>query len=37
MHIKGTNIENRAYNYHFNKLIKAKKIETKNFLIDEKN
>ena len=31
------NIKNRVHNYYFDNLIKAKKIETKNILIDEKN
>ena len=37
MHVKEISIENRAYNYYFDKLIKAKKIETKIILMDEKN
>ena len=37
MHIQEIAIKNRVYNYHFEKLVKAKKIETKNILIDEKN
>ena len=38
MHIKEINIRNlRLYNYYFDKLIKAKKLETKNMLINEKN
>ena len=37
MHAKEINIKNRVYNYYFDKLIKAKKLETKNILIDEKN
>ena len=28
---------NRVYNYYFDNLVKAKKLETKNILIDEKN
>ena len=36
-HINETNIKNRAYNNYFDNLIKAKKTETKKFLIDEKN
>ena len=31
------NIKNRVYNYNFDNLVKVKKIETKNNLIDEKN
>ena len=40
MNIKEINIErnqNRVYNYYFDYLIKVKKIETKNTLIDQKN
>ena len=37
MHIQEINNKNRVYNYHFDNLIKAKKLETKNKLIDEKN
>ena len=37
MHIQEINIKNRVYNYHFDSLAKAKKLETKNILIDEKN
>ena len=33
--IKGINIKNRVYNY-FDDLIKAKELETKNILINEK-
>ena len=36
MHIKEISIKNRVYNYYFDNLIKAKKLETKNILIDEK-
>ena len=36
MHIKEINIKNRLYNYYFDNLVKAKKLETKNILIDEK-
>ena len=37
MHFKEINIKNRFYDYYFDYLIKAKKTETKNILIDEKN
>ena len=37
MHFKEIIIENRVYNYYFDNLIKAIKIEATNFLIDEKN
>ena len=37
MHINEINIKNRVYNYHFDNLIKAKILEFKNILIDEKN
>ena len=37
MHIKDINIKNRGYNYYFNNLIKAKKLENKNTLINKKN
>ena len=37
MHIQEINNKNRVYNYRFDNLIKAKKLETKNKLIDEKN
>ena len=37
MHIKEMNIKNRVYNYHFDNLIKKKKLEAKNILIDEEN
>ena len=37
MLIQEINIKNRVYNYHFDNLVKAKKLETKNILIDEKN
>ena len=33
--MKEINIKDRLYNYYFDKLIKAKKSETKNILIDE--
>ena len=35
--IKEINIRNRVYNYYLYSLIKAKKLETKNILIDKKN
>ena len=37
MSIKEINIKNRVYNYHFDNLFKAKKIETENILISEKS
>ena len=37
MHIQEINIKNRVYNYYFDNLVKAKKLETKNILIDTKN
>ena len=37
MHIREINIKNRVYNYYFDNLVKPKKLETKNILIDEKN
>ena len=38
MHIKRiNNTKNRVYDYYFGNLIKAKKLETKKILIDEKN
>ena len=37
MHIKEINIENPVYNYYFDNLVKATKLETKNVLINEKN
>ena len=36
MHANKINIKNRVYNYYFNNLVKAKKLETQNILIDEK-
>ena len=36
MHIKETDIKNIVYNCYFDNLIKAKKLETKNVLINEK-
>ena len=37
MHIQKINIKNPVYNYHCDNLVKAKKLETKNILIYEKN
>ena len=37
MHIQKINIKNRVYNYHFDNLVKPKKLESKNILIVEKN
>ena len=37
MHIQEINIKNQLYSYHFDNLVKAKKLETKKILIDEKN
>ena len=37
IYIKEINIKKRVYNYYFDKLVKEKKLETKNMLIDEKN
>ena len=37
MHIQVINIKNQVYNYHFDNLVKAKKLETKNILINGKN
>ena len=36
MHIQDINIKSRVYNYYFGNLVKAKKLETKNTLIDKK-
>ena len=36
MHAKETGIKNRVYNYYSDYLVKAKKLKTKKFLIDEK-
>ena len=33
----GINIKNRAYNYCFENLVKAKHLESKSILIDKKN
>ena len=37
IHAKVMNIKNRVYNYYFDNLVKTKKLETKNIIIDEKN
>ena len=37
MHLKESNITNRIYNHYFDNLSKAKKLQPKNTLIDEKN
>ena len=37
MHSKETHIKNRVCNYYFDNLVKAKKQETENILINEKN
>ena len=37
MHIQEINITNGICNYHFDNLVKAKKLKTKNILIDKKN
>ena len=37
MHINKINIEIQVCNCHFNNSIEAKKLETKNVLVDEKN
>ena len=37
MHSQKINIENRVYTYPFDNLVKAKTLETKNILINEKN
>ena len=37
MHIQEINITNGICNYHFDNLVKAKKLKAKNFLIDKKN
>ena len=36
MHVLEINIKDRVYNYHFDNLVKAKNLETKNVLINEK-
>ena len=37
MYINEINIKNRTYNYYFKNLIKAKKLDSKNILIDKEN
>ena len=37
MHVKEINVKSRVYNYYFGNLIKVKKLETKDILIDKKN
>ena len=37
VHINENSIENKFYNYYFDNLVQAKKLETKNILINEKN
>ena len=37
MHIKEINIKVRVDRYYFDNLMKVKKLETKNVLIDKKN
>ena len=37
IHIKETNIKNTVYNYYFDILAKARKLETKNISVDERN
>ena len=37
MHIKEINITNQGDKYYFDDLVKAKKLEAKNILIDERN
>ena len=37
MHIHKINIKNCVYSYHFDNLVKAKKLDTKNIFIDKKN
>ena len=36
MPINEIDIKNKLYNYYFDNLVKARKLETKNILIDEK-
>ena len=36
MYTKDISIKNRVYNYYFHNLIKAKKLEIKSILIEEK-
>ena len=37
MHIQEINIRNWVYNYYFDNLVKGKKLETKDILMNEKN
>ena len=37
MHLQKFNIKNRVYSYHVYNLVKAKKVETKNILVDKKS
>ena len=37
IHIQDVNIKSRVYNYYFDNLVKVKKLETTNILIDDKN
>ena len=37
IYLEEINIKNRVYNYHFNILIRSKKLGTKNIVIDGKN
>ena len=37
MYFKEINIKNRVYKYYFGNIIKAKRLETKIIIIDEKN
>ena len=37
MHIQEANIKNWVYDYYFDNLVKAKKLKSKNSLIDRKN
>ena len=36
-YFKEVNIKNRFFNYYYDCLMKAKKVEAKNILIDERN
>ena len=37
MHVKEITVKNRVWNYYCDNLVKEKKLETKNILIDKKN
>ena len=37
MQIQQINLKNRVYNYYCHNLVKEKKLQAKNILIDEKN